>query len=181
MEMRNKELHGEGKLDPVQASRFATRYMQESNSAQGRLMPSHSMEVSGWIPPDEDRLKVWGFTWGSGCNYQELHKGGNGCIVLSNPACYGCSGGEALAARKALEVARDMGFTCIDLEGDSTTIIKKLSATGQESSIVRLIIANVKRLASCFASCNFMHTRREGNNVAHVLAKFGVQQTDGLG
>ncbi|XVE56862.1 hypothetical protein DITRI_Ditri04bG0044500 [Diplodiscus trichospermus] len=79
---------------------------------------------------------------------------------------------------KALEFARDIGFYSIELEGDSATVIAKLSVVAHDLSDVGVIIEKAKCLSRCFSSCKFKHTRRDGNQVAHKLAQFSINQSD---
>ncbi|XVF72441.1 hypothetical protein PTKIN_Ptkin12aG0121600 [Pterospermum kingtungense] len=81
---------------------------------------------------------------------------------------------EAVATIKALEFVTDLGFCHVEIERDSLVIICKLCSTGLDLSTVGVVLENVKGLCSRFLSCKFMHTFREGNMVAHGLAKLGL-------
>ncbi|KAK9985759.1 hypothetical protein SO802_030710 [Lithocarpus litseifolius] len=78
---------------------------------------------------------------------------------------------EVLAARGALCFAKDLGFNKICVEGDSEIIIKALNHGGLSSSSFGHIIKDVKVLSSSLGNVRFSHTRRQGNRVAHGLAR----------
>ncbi|OMO87392.1 hypothetical protein COLO4_20671 [Corchorus olitorius] len=80
---------------------------------------------------------------------------------------------EALAAVKAMEWSRDMGFKDIVIEGDALTIIQKVNSLALDFSPIGPYIADLKLLCSFFNTCNFSHVKRDGNAVANCLAKFG--------
>ncbi|XVF50249.1 hypothetical protein PTKIN_Ptkin04bG0080900 [Pterospermum kingtungense] len=60
---------------------------------------------------------------------------------------------EAVAAAKVLEFARDLG-------------------------LVRIVLKEGRVLRSSFVSRNFMHTNRDGKKAAHMLAQFGLYQSE---
>ena len=58
----------------------------------------------------------------------------------------------------------------IDLEGDSKIIVDAL-LTGPCSTIYGHIIEDIKQTAQVFSSVHFMHVKRDGNTLAHMLTK----------
>ncbi|KAK9990631.1 hypothetical protein SO802_025616 [Lithocarpus litseifolius] len=78
---------------------------------------------------------------------------------------------EVLAARGALRFAMDLGFNKVFVEGDSEIIIKALNQGGLSSSSFGHIIKDIKVLSSLLGNVIFSHTRRQGNRVAHGLAR----------
>lgn len=79
---------------------------------------------------------------------------------------------EALACRKALEVAVDTGFTDLIIEGDNVAMMKTIAQVQQESySRLGLICEDIWCLLAGFNSVRTSCVRRSANNVAHVLAK----------
>ena len=78
---------------------------------------------------------------------------------------------EALAALKAVTLACDLGFRKAILEGDSLSLIKALKSTEDSLSPIGLLVDDVKRVASSFERLVYSHVKRNGNRVAHSLAK----------
>ena len=59
----------------------------------------------------------------------------------------------------------------MQVEGDSTIIIKALSKGGIGSSSFGHIIKDIISLSSTFQCVSFCYTRRQGNRVVHSLAR----------
>ena len=78
---------------------------------------------------------------------------------------------EVLAARGALCFAKDLGFNKLIMEGDSEIIIKALSSNGFSASSFGHILQDIKSVSSSLGGVLFNHTRRQGNRVAHGLAR----------
>ena len=78
---------------------------------------------------------------------------------------------ETLAAAKALEFASDLSLGKVILEGDSETIINSLNDNSPSLAPFGLPIQEVKNYANLFQCISFLHVCREGNNVAHNLAR----------
>ena len=81
---------------------------------------------------------------------------------------------EALATRRAIEFAVELGITSAVLERDSEIIHRELIGTKPSLALHVHIIHDVKQLASYFAYIRFVHVRRQGNNVAHALARRAI-------
>ena len=78
---------------------------------------------------------------------------------------------EASAARCVIQFAKDLGIMVIDLEGDSKIIVDALLLNDPCSTIYGHIIEDIKQIAQVFSSVHFKHVKREGNILAHLLAK----------
>ena len=78
---------------------------------------------------------------------------------------------EVLAARSAVCLARELNLDQVIFEGDAEVIIKALNNGGFSSSSFGHIIRDIKLLSSAFNKVSFSHTRRQGNRVAHGLAR----------
>ena len=78
---------------------------------------------------------------------------------------------EVLAVRNALGLAQDLNLKQVQLEGDSEIIINALSSGGMDSSNYGHILKDINFLSSAFQCLSFCHTRRQGNKLAHCLAR----------
>ncbi|KAK8510277.1 hypothetical protein V6N13_103869 [Hibiscus sabdariffa] len=82
---------------------------------------------------------------------------------------------EALACETAVTFATDLGFRSVQVEGDSLSIIKKLNAATMNRSLINPIISDIQILRGSFDNITFSFVGRQGNMVAHELAKLGIK------
>jgi ribonuclease HI len=78
---------------------------------------------------------------------------------------------EALAARRAVQFARELGLHSVEFEGDSTCITDALNGNDFSQAAFGLILDDVKQLALSLPNHSFHHVKRNGNKVAHALAR----------
>ncbi|XP_023906545.1 uncharacterized protein LOC112018260 [Quercus suber] len=77
---------------------------------------------------------------------------------------------EALATRRAVEFAQELGITRAIIEGDSESICKDLLNPSPSLALHGLLIRDAQALAISFSSISFSHVCCQGNVVAHSLA-----------
>ena len=143
-----------------------------------RIMQQHRQHTR-WKPPDQGSFEV---------NYDGailvaqgraslgvVIRNSNGAVMASltqqipNPTTMAQV--EALAARRAVEFALEIGITSTIFEGDSDIIIKDLNGLEPPLALNRHLIQDVKLLESFFNCISFVHVRHQRNNVAHALAR----------
>ena len=78
---------------------------------------------------------------------------------------------EILTASKVLQCAADLSSNDVILEGDSEIIINVLNEVPHSLASFGLPIQGVKCFANLFHCIRFSHVCREGNSVAHNLAR----------
>ena len=78
---------------------------------------------------------------------------------------------EVLAARRALVFAKELGFDRVVVEGDSANTITSINGRLMDLSAMGHVLLDIKSLSSCFSFISFQHINREGNCVAHKLAR----------
>ncbi|KAK8517160.1 hypothetical protein V6N13_092446 [Hibiscus sabdariffa] len=81
----------------------------------------------------------------------------------------------AKACESAVTFALELGFRCVYVEGDSLTVIRKLSSAPTDKSIIQPIIGDIKAKLQFFEKVTFSHVGRQGNAAAHALAKLHTQ------
>ena len=79
-----------------------------------------------------------------------------------------------MATRRAVEFVQELGITRAIIEGDSKTICKDLLNPSPSLSLHGLLIRDAQDLALSFTSITFAHVSRQGNIVAHSLARMAI-------
>ena len=85
---------------------------------------------------------------------------------------------ETLAAKRAVRFATELCLFQVIIEGDCSRVIAALKGFGRCSTLFGHIIDESKRIGGTLRSCLFRHVRREGNKLAHCLAKKTVLYAD---
>lgn len=78
---------------------------------------------------------------------------------------------EVLVARRGVELALELGFYNIELEGDSAGLISSLNDGHRSLAQYGHIVIDIHYLALQFFVFNLSHVRRHCNNVAYSLAR----------
>ena len=80
---------------------------------------------------------------------------------------------EALACRKALKFSMEAGFSSlVVIEGDNSNVMRSISSIVPNNSFFGHIVDDIRHFISGRQSIGFNCVRREGNMVAHSLARF---------
>ncbi|XP_021867016.2 uncharacterized protein [Spinacia oleracea] len=79
----------------------------------------------------------------------------------------------------AIKLGKRYGYKNIILESDSQVVISRLSKVAVYHSDLDSVLEDILSLSSFFDSISWSHVKRDGNTVAHHLAKlvpFGIEQ-----
>jgi ribonuclease HI len=151
-------------------------------------VPSREIEgpraTSRWSKPDAGFIKL---NWDAALDARQNRMGvgiiardelGKVRAALSTalPYIQNPSVAEAFGARRAVEFARERGFSSIVIEGDSREVVLALGNSGDCCVSYGDLISNARALLSSFPHWKIAHVGREGNKAAHYLAKFAVSQ-----
>ena len=79
---------------------------------------------------------------------------------------------KALACRKALEFSIDASFSELIIEGDNANVMRVVCSLLSNDSLLGHIIKDVKCIMSSLQYVSVNSIRREGNKVAHALARY---------
>ena len=85
---------------------------------------------------------------------------------------------ETLAASSAVQFALELGFSNIALEGDSHVLMQALIHDRPFLASDGLLIDDLRFNARCFNQLHYSHVKREGNMVAHKLARYTLNVSD---
>lgn len=78
---------------------------------------------------------------------------------------------EAKAFEAGIIFVKDVGVQDIILERDSMIMYRALTELSPPPQSVASIVEGILEIVREFRSVQFSHTRRQGNNPAHILAK----------
>nr|XP_023894563.1 TMV resistance protein N-like [Quercus suber] len=87
---------------------------------------------------------------------------------------------EALACRKALEFSINADFLELIIEGDNAYVMKNIGSSLPNQALLGIIIDDVKCLTNGMQNVYVSSIRREGNMVAHALARFAKNVSEDL-
>uniref|UniRef100_A0A2N9G757 RNase H type-1 domain-containing protein n=1 Tax=Fagus sylvatica TaxID=28930 RepID=A0A2N9G757_FAGSY len=170
--------------DPItqiatRAQELLTEFANGQEQLPMPLIQPRSPEAIKWHPPTPGRCKVNY----DGAIFSNTNEAGLGVIIRNDqgevmgslsqrvPFPHSVEAVEAYAARCAIQFAKDLGIMKIDLEGDSRIIVDALLHAGPCSTFYGHIIEDIKQIAKAFSSVQFKHVKRDGNTLAHLLAK----------
>ncbi|XVF09245.1 hypothetical protein REPUB_Repub07fG0075500 [Reevesia pubescens] len=175
---RNNELHGELRQSTAAILEFVSQYVLQYNQANSRTERMDNNGSTGWSLPMSNVYKDHsggievvirnhlGQFMGGGC-FKRTHVG-NAFLA------------EALAARSALELAHELGFTNIVLEGDALGVLKSLKNSEPDLSAIGTIVEEARRFLSLFHNCEVCHVNRWKNQAAHHFAKYALQRNEDI-
>jgi ribonuclease HI len=159
---------------------FAREYLHEFQSSQITHGPNPSpQQRTRWKKPTTCGFKVNY----DGAVFAEKAEAGIGVVVrtangspmatLSQKIRYPLSvaATEAVAARRAVRFALELGLTEVEFEGDSRVITDALTGEKYAQADFGVIIADTKAMAQLLHKHSFLHVNRMGNSVAHALAR----------
>ena len=88
---------------------------------------------------------------------------------------------KALAAKWVVQLAIEMSFLRVMVEGDCKRVVQALQAPGRSLMLYGHVIEHARRLGATLETCSFHHVFREGNLLAHSLACRAVLTADTKG
>ncbi|KAL4361211.1 hypothetical protein GQ457_04G014700 [Hibiscus cannabinus] len=161
---------------------FIYAHIAELDSIAALRSPSVSTGQDVWSPPEIDIIK---FNFDTSFNpsakssvlgtlARNSPRSIMAACALAHDAIDNVFIAEANACEAAINFAIDLGFRTIQVEGDSLTVIKKLSSPPIDKSIISPIIQDIKSKLGFFEKITFSHVGRQGNQAAHALAKEGL-------
>ena len=157
-----------------------------NTEASGMQVRSNETGGNRWRAPQAGFVKV-NF---DGAVFSELNMSGIGVVIRDNngavlASCsekmfqaYKTEETEALAARKALMFAHELGFQSVILEGDPLGLIQALKSQEQNVCPLSLLVEDVKVYSNHFRRVLYSHIKRNGNSIAHSLAKHAISILD---
>ena len=81
---------------------------------------------------------------------------------------------EAIASARALEFGEEIGIAEAVLEGDSELIINLLKGGGHSIVSMEPLLHDAMVFSNCYEKLLYSHCRRDGNRLAHSLARYSI-------
>jgi ribonuclease HI len=185
--IRNNMLHGGSFVPPAVIFNQANRALEEFKVTQAEgptNLPSTVIGVlSRWKAPSPRWVKI---NWDAALNSKGNRQGGGMMIwdcarnVLA-VRCFSHGGTssptvvESLAALVAIDLYKDRGFTHVHLEGDSKNLVDAVNGDAADWSLMGHVVEDIKIGLWNFTQRKMSFIKREGNQVAHLLAKFAIK------
>jgi|UniRef100_A0A2N9ED81 hypothetical protein len=163
----------------IHAQQFLSEFLAAQVSHSSTTGPPAPPIKVVWKPPQPGRYKA-NF---DGAFFEESHEAGVGVIIRNHkgevmaslcqriPFPQSVEALEAYAARSAVQLSKDLGLKEVDIEGDSLTIVNDLCNPEPCYSLYGHLINDTKLLAQDGLSVLFTHVKRDGNILAHSIAK----------
>ena len=141
-----------------------------------------------WRPPQFGSVKINC----DGATFKKQNRSGVGVVIRDEnglvlaslskqfPQLYTALEVEAMAAATALSFAVQLGFHSGTLESDSLLLVSALVDNHNYLSSVGLLLDDIRFYASSFNQLLYSHVKRDGNKVAHRLAKHALCISDFL-
>ena len=85
---------------------------------------------------------------------------------------------EALVVRRAVILVKELMLFQVCFEGDCQRVIQAINAQGACRTLFDHIIEEIRCFSSSLVGCSFIYVRREGNKLAHALARRAVLSAD---
>ena len=154
----------------------------EFKAVQPSALPSLRQRHVTWSPPAPNIFKINY----DGAIFADTNRSGIGVVIHNGDGLVIASlvqplnqafkvvEIEVLAASRALELAADIGLDIVILEGDSKVVTQALETEDVSLAAYGLLIRDACTLARNFSEVSYSHTKREGNKVAHGLAKLAA-------
>jgi hypothetical protein len=158
-------------------------FRKSSEDASNRENGSHRA-ISRWSKPVAVSIKL---NWDAALDVRQNRMGVGiiardemgevkAALCTTLPYIQNPSVAEAYGARRAVEFAREMGFSSIIIEGDSREVVLALGNSGDCCVSYGDLVSDTRVLLSFFPHWNIAHVGRDGNKATHCLAKLVVSQ-----
>ena len=110
-------------------------------------------------------------TTGQGFIIRDINGAVIGALSMCIPLPYSVATTEALACRRAVQFAAEIGLHEVTFEGDATVVINAITVGATEHSSYGYIIGDILAQATTFSCFEFCYVNRSCNRVADSLAK----------
>ena len=164
-------------------SQYLAEYLSVNDSP--RLI-SPETPIPLWTPPTGLRYKVnvdgAVFKLQKTAGVGVVVRDSNGLVVAALSRKINSSLGalevEAKAVEAGINFARDIGIADFTVEKDSLVVYNSLSGQSDPPSLVAHVFSGILGMYGIGLQIDFSHIRRQGNRLAHLLAKYASNLDD---
>ncbi|KAA3457895.1 reverse transcriptase [Gossypium australe] len=184
---RNSRIHDKKRRSGQETAQFVVNYIKELDGINKSTQPTIAMD-NKWRHPFDQEVKInfdAAFDEKNRCSASGVvARDSAGRVLVSatdvHQGVESAFAAEAIACRRATQIALDMGREHISIEGDSLTIIKKCNQTDLDKSQIGAFIYDIQQLKNRGSSLKFMYTPRSSNKLAHLLATEALKRNERL-
>ncbi|KAA3460897.1 reverse transcriptase [Gossypium australe] len=182
---RNFRIHDKTNRSSQEIVSFIHSYIKELDGVR-KVNQSISTEAVKWNNPPGQAVKI-NFDGAFNERTKQSASGvvardSNGHVIITSIELYREAASafvaEAIACRRATQIALDINREDIIIEGDSLFIIKKCNSRGFDKSQVGSYIQDIHGLKSRAKSVRFEFVLRSANNLAHILATESLKRKE---
>lgn len=131
-----------------------------------------------WNPPTRSRMKLnsdAAFREDGSVQVGVAARDHSGAVLFTAAKSYNCQWSvpvaEAIGILYGLSLALDCGFLEVEVESDCLQVINCLKNGDDTRNYLGKLVDDIKLLADSFTNVTWCHTPRDGNALAHFLAK----------
>lgn len=176
---RNQAVHDESGMPPSHVWEMANRNFQDCKEACTPSPPQQIPSATRWRPLSWGFLKInvdGAATEDSKYSSIEVIICDSQCTAIAVlnkvlPASYTAEVAEAVSLLHGALFASEMEVSHAIFESDALSLIIQSINSEDVRGEIGHILQNIKSIASSFSWCSFQHLKRDGNRVAHELAK----------
>ncbi|XP_059446805.1 uncharacterized protein LOC132178381 [Corylus avellana] len=99
---------------------------------------------------------------------------------VTQAGCLAPAAAKAMAFLLAIRLCHELCLPQVHFEGDAKAVIDAVNSKEKDSCWMGHIIEDIKLELQVFQRWQLTFIRREGNNVAHLLAKYAMEHTHGF-
>ena len=186
---RNRVVYGGKLLELGWLNRCAAELLEEFQQSQVSLQADAAVgatrqvvqnDGTRWIPPPQ---AVYKLNYNAAM-FEDSTSTGFGAVIknstrevmvamtVKGPVVQGSEMAELLACRKVLELTIDAGFMVLIMEGDNFNATRCIALGSDIQSAIGHVVGDIKHLLGALEWASVSCTKRNGNRMAHVLARY---------
>jgi ribonuclease HI len=180
---RNKELHVEGYVRPVeqvkQVMNMVKDYMHASHSSNIVMGRQQIVSMIKWVPPKDNFIKIntdGAYKDNSIAGCGGVIRGSEGEWIGGFAKCVGmCNAfvAELWGVLEGLRFVRRLGFSRVELNIDSQAVVQAIKSKCSHSLVGGSLLKQIWRLLEMDWEVEVSHIYREANKCADALANIG--------